>query len=161
MPDAIRTPTPVLDRAGHADRADALAADLRAVISRLKRTLRAQSQSSTHGDFTSTQIAVLLRLEREGPASASELARAEGIRTQSMGAAIAPLEAAGLVAGEPDPSDGRRTILSLTDAARALIADGRNARQDWLSHAIRERLSGAEQAQLAAAMALLKRLAHA
>lgn len=137
------------------ERAEALAAALRSVISRLKRNMRAQSN---HGDLTVTQIAVLLRLEREGPGSVSELARAEGIRTQSMGTAIAPLEDAGWIGGTPDPDDGRRTILSLTAVGRALIEEGRSARQDWLSRVIRARLSAAEQEQLTAAVALLARL---
>ncbi|MDR5770053.1 MarR family transcriptional regulator [Caballeronia sp. LZ028] len=138
------------------DLADDLASDVRSVVSRLKRNLRAQS--SIHGDLTATQIAVLMRLKRGGPASTSELARAEGIRAQSMGTAIAPLEDAGLVMGTPDPADGRRTILSLTDACHALITEVQSARQDWLSRTIRARLSSAEQQQLAAAMELLKRL---
>jgi DNA-binding MarR family transcriptional regulator len=138
------------------DLTDALAADVRSVVSRLKRKLRAQS--SIHGDLTATQISVLLRLEREGPASSAELARAEGIRAQSMGTALAPLEEAGLIVGAPDPADGRRTILSLTPACLALIKKNRSARQDWLSRTIRARLSSQEQEQLAAAMELLKRL---
>jgi DNA-binding MarR family transcriptional regulator len=36
------------------------------------------------------------------------------MRPQSMGSAVALLEAAGFVSGAPDPSDGRQTILSLT-----------------------------------------------
>ena len=138
------------------DTADDLAADVRSVVSKLKRNLRAQS--SIHGDLTATQIAVLMRLERDGPASTSELARAEGIRAQSMGTAITPLEGAGLVVGAPDPADGRRTILSLTDKCRALIKEVRSVRQDWLSRTIRARLSSEEQLQLAAALQLLKRL---
>jgi DNA-binding MarR family transcriptional regulator len=141
------------------DLADDLAADVRAVVSRLKRNLRAQS--SIHGDLSATQIAVLLRLERDGPASAAELARAEGIRAQSMGTALTPLEAAGLIAGAPDPADGRRTILSLTDTCLALIRKTRSARQDWLSRTIRARLSVQEQQQLASALELLKRLVDA
>lgn len=137
------------------DLADHLAADLRSVISVLKRNLRARS---SHGDLTVTQVAVLLRLERDGPTSVSDLARAEGIRTQSMGTAIAPLETSGLIAGSPDPADGRRTILSLTDACRALLEEVRSARQDWLSRTIRARLSPGEQQQLSAALDLLKRL---
>jgi DNA-binding MarR family transcriptional regulator len=139
----------------NADSSDQLAASLRAVVSRLKRNLRAQSN---HGNLTATQTAVLLRLEREGPGSVSELARAEGIRTQSMGTALAPLDEAGFIAGTPDPDDGRRTILSLTEAGKSFIDEGRSARQDWLAGIIRARLSSAEQAQLLAATALLTRL---
>lgn len=137
------------------DLADHLAADLRAVVSKLKRNLRARS---SHGDLTVTQVAVLLRLERDGSTSVSDLARAEGIRTQSMGTAIAPLETLGLISGAPDPADGRRTLLSLTDACRILLEQVRSARQDWLSRTIRARLSPDEQRQLVAALDLLKRL---
>lgn len=137
------------------DLADALAADLRSVVAKLKRNFRAQSD---HHDFTATQIAVLLRLERDGPTAVSNLARAEGIRAQSMGTAIAPLEAAGFIAGAPDPDDGRRTILSLTDACRSWMKVGRDARQDGLSRSIRDKLTPDEQQLLVAAARILNRL---
>src|ERR1700734_3380184 len=90
----------------------ALATELRATFGKLKRRLREQAGA---GDLTPSQMSVLLRLEREGPATTSNLARLEAMRPQSMGAVIAALEAAGLVIGAPDPTDGRQTILSLTE----------------------------------------------
>jgi DNA-binding MarR family transcriptional regulator len=132
-----------------------LAEELRGFARKLKRRLREQADA---GDLTPSQTAVLLRLEGEGPATTSGLARAEGMRPQSMGAVVAALEAAGLVAGAPDPADGRQTLLSLTDRCREWLAQGRAARQDWLSRTIQERLSPHEQEQLAAAVALLQRL---
>src|ERR1700744_6158079 len=97
----------------------ALVQDLRAVLSKLKRKLREQGNA---GDLTPSQSSVLLRLEKEGPATASALARAEGMRPQSMMPILAALEQAGLVAGAPAPDDGRQTILSLTKAFRTLLA---------------------------------------
>ncbi|MDE1996728.1 MAG: MarR family transcriptional regulator, partial [Rhizobiaceae bacterium] len=88
----------------------------------------------------------------------SSLARAEGMRPQSMGTLIAPLASRGLVIGAADPNDGRQTILSLTDAAREWLRKGRAAREDWLSRNIQAKLSTEEQALLAAAIALLERL---
>lgn len=116
-----------------------------------------RDQSDT-GDLTPSQVAVLLRLEEGGPATTSALARAEGMRSQSMGAVVAALEAAGLVAGAPDPSDGRQTLLALTEHCRTWLSQGRAARQDWLSRAIENRLSPADQMQLAEALPLLLRL---
>lgn len=139
-----------------AQTAQTLAADLATLVGKLKRRLRRQASA---GDFTPSQAAVLLRLEKDGPATASRLARAEDMRPQSMGAVIAPLEAAGLVKGAPDPEDGRQTLLSLTDACRARLEKGRAERRNWLSRAIEARLSPAEQAQLAEAVALLMRIA--
>ncbi len=133
-----------------------LAEELRGFAAKLRRRLREQADV---GDLTPSQTAVLLRLEKDGAATTSALARVEGMRPQSMGSVIAALEEAGLVSGTPDPEDGRRTILSLTDQCRAWLTSGRAARQDWLSRTIEARLSPDEQDQLAAAMILFRRLA--
>ena len=136
--------------------ASALASELRILISQLRHRLREQ----THlGDYTWSQTSVIIRLERDGPATVSALARAEGVRQQSMGATISTLEAAGLVKGSPDPADGRQTILSLTAACREMIQASRAAKEDWLFHAIQTKLSPAEQEQLATDLELLKRIA--
>ncbi|PMW07533.1 MarR family transcriptional regulator, partial [Pseudomonas sp. GW456-11-11-14-TSB2] len=83
-----------------------MAQGIRGVSGKLKRRLREQGGV---GDLTPSQIAVLLRLEKDGPATTSELARAEAMRPQSMGTVIVALESAGLVHGAPDPHDGRKT----------------------------------------------------
>jgi len=136
-------------------RVTALAQDLRGLLGKLKRRLRDQAHV---GDLTPSQVSVLLRLEKDGAATASTLARAEGMRPQSMGSIIAALEGAGLVSGAPDPTDGRQTLLSLTDACRKRVEKGRAARQDWLTRTLQARLSPEEQDRLAEAVELLKRL---
>jgi DNA-binding MarR family transcriptional regulator len=138
--------------------AAALAAELRIVFSALSRRLREQGDVR---DLTSAQKSVLLRLERDGAATGSALARAEAMRPQSMGAIIAALEAGGYVAGAPDPSDGRQTIISLTEHFRDWVGAARTARQDWLLRALQARLTAQEQGQLAGAVDLLKRLLDA
>ena len=132
----------------------ALASELQLLNSRLRRRLR---EKATAGDFTPSQINVLLYLERQLTATVTELAQSEGVRTQSMGATVATLQAAGMVAGQPDPKDGRKTILSLTEACRCKLQEGRAIRQHWLVHALRS-LCESEQAELAGAVRLLKRL---
>jgi len=139
----------------HARRASDLAQGLRALLGKLKRRLREQAGV---GALTPSQVSVLLRLEKDGPATASSLARAEGMRPQSIAPVIATLEGAGLVSGAADPTDGRQTLLSLTDACRKLVNKGRAARQDWLARTIQARLSPREQEGLSAALELLKRL---
>ena len=132
-----------------------LAAELRTLVGKLKRRLREQANS---GDLTPSQISVLLRLEKAGKATMSSLARAEAMRPQSMAALIAPLEAAGLLRGDPDPADKRQTILSLTDFFRQRIKENRAAKEDWLAGRIQQRLSPAEQRHLAASIEMLQRL---
>lgn len=135
----------------------ALAGDLRVVIGQLRRRLREQSG---FGDLSWSQTSVLSRLDREGPGTVTSLARAEGMRPQSMGATVSALEAAGLVSGSPDPQDGRQTILSLTASCREWIKASRAAKEDWLFRAIQSKLSPEEQGEIARAVELLKRLAE-
>ena len=133
----------------------ALAAEIRVLAGQLRRRLREQSSL---GDLTESQIGVLRRLDSEGSATVSALARAEGMRPQSMGANIATLETAELVSGTPDPDDGRQTIWSLTAACRERVKAGRTAREDWLYRTLQSKLTAAEQEHLARAVELLKRL---
>jgi DNA-binding MarR family transcriptional regulator len=132
-----------------------LAADLRILIGQLKRRLREEASA---GDLTWSQMSVLGRLERDGPATVTGLAKAEGVRPQSMGATVAVLEQAGMVIGAPHPSDGRQTILSLTETCREFIKANRAAREDWLVRVIQTELSSGEQETLASGIDLLKRL---
>jgi len=134
----------------------ALASELRAVMGKLKRRLHEQATSR---DLTTSQESALVRLERDGPLTVTALAKAEGIRPQSMGATIASLDALGLIHSAADPSDGRQTLLSLSESCRRWIADTRMARQDWLSGVIRRTLAAKERQVLAEAIDLLKRLA--
>lgn len=135
-----------------------LAVELHEMVGKLRRRLREQADA---GDLPPSQVAVLRRLEREGPVTVSALARAAGMRSQSMGATVAALQAAGLVTGAPDPADGRQTLLSLTPACRRWIRQNRAARQDWLLRAIDAELTTREQHELARALALLNRIVHA
>lgn len=133
----------------------AVAEDVRVLVGKLRRRLREESHV---GDFTPSQVQVLRLLEREGPATVTALARSHGMRPQSMGETLSVLKAAGLVSGEPDPNDGRQTVLSLTPAFRKKVKASRAAREDWLFRTIQTRFTAAEQRQLATGVDLLKRL---
>ena len=135
--------------------AHATAAALRVLIGQLRRKLRGQARP---GDFSNSQLAVLGRLERDGPATVTALARVEGMRPQSMGAMVAALQSAGFVKSEPHPTDGRQVLLSVTPKCRVWIKAHRAAREDWLFRSIRAQLNPAEQKRLAAAVELLQRL---
>jgi len=133
-----------------------LAGDLRILTGKLRRRMREGTQQ---GDITMSQSCVLNRLEREGPSTVSSLARAEGMRPQSMAATVQALLEAQMVAGSPDPLDKRQTIVALTDSCRAWMIQSRAAREDWLARTIESRLSPPEVLQLQQAMLLLQRLA--
>ncbi|WP_395606427.1 MarR family winged helix-turn-helix transcriptional regulator [Pseudomonas sp. B22129] len=133
-----------------------LAAELRISLGKLIRRLREQTHPD---DFTSAQKSVLLRLDRDGPTTVSALARAESVRPQSMRITVAGLEAMQAVSGQPDPSDGRQTLIQLTPTLRKHLIESRAAKDDWLLHALQEQLTPQEQHELAAAVKLLERLA--
>ena len=134
----------------------ALAGDLRISVGKLVRRLREQAHS---GDFTSAQKSVLLRLDRDGPATVSALARAESVRPQSMRVTVVGLESMKVVSGNPDPTDGRQTLIDLTPSFRKALNANRAAREDWLLRALQAQLSSQELNDLAAAIKLLQRLA--
>jgi DNA-binding MarR family transcriptional regulator len=106
------------------------------------------------------QASVLGRLDRCGPRSVSDLAVAEGVRPQSMAQTVSDLEAGGLVIKRPDPGDGRRALVELTDRGLERLHAERGQREGWLARAIEEDLSPREQALLSEALELLRRLAE-
>jgi DNA-binding MarR family transcriptional regulator len=131
-----------------------VASDLRVVMGQLIRRLRAEHR------FGLSHAAVLGRLDREGRRSVSDLAAAERVRPQSMAQTVGELESSGLVARHADPDDRRRALVELTEHGRAVLEEDRRAREGWLARAIVEDLSAEEQAVLADAVELLRRLAE-
>ena len=128
---------------------------LRPLIGWFSRTLR--DKAGPH-QLSLSHTSVLNRLERDGSSTVTELARLESMRPQPMSVIVAELTTTGLVQGVPDPSDGRRTILSLTQIGRDEIQTSREERTDWLVHRVEERLSLAQRKQLLAAIELVELL---
>ncbi len=131
-----------------------LASELRMVLGHLVRRLRAEHR------FSLSQGAVLGRLDREGTRSIGDLAVAERVRPQSMTQTIGDLEADGLIVRRPDPADGRRMLVELTEQGLRTLEQDRREREGWLARAIAEDLSAQEQQVLMQALALLRRLAE-
>jgi DNA-binding MarR family transcriptional regulator len=122
--------------------------------------LRRLRQVREAGGLSVPETSALARLDRNGPATSSELARAEQISPQSMGATLSALEARGLIARDSDVRDGRRVVLSVTEAGRQLLRDKRDARTEQLARALAAGFTRDELDQLMAAAPLLERLAQ-
>ncbi len=122
--------------------------------------LRRLRQVREAGGLSVPETSALARLDRNGPATSSELARVEQISPQSMGATLSALEARGLVARDPDARDGRRVVLSVTEAGRQLLRDKRDARTELLAKALADGFTREELDQLMTAAPLLERLAQ-
>ncbi|HEY3955862.1 MAG TPA: MarR family transcriptional regulator [Streptosporangiaceae bacterium] len=137
--------------------ANEIAGALRVAVGLLMRRMR---QVRTEDGLTMPEISALARLDRGGPTTASALARVEQISPQSMGATLAALEARGVVGRRPDPGDGRRAVISVTDAGRRLLRTRRHAKTDHLARALEAEFTPAELGQLSASTPLIERLAQ-
>jgi DNA-binding MarR family transcriptional regulator len=137
--------------------ADEAARALQVAVGLLVRRIR---QVGAEGDLTMPESSALARLDRGGPATSSALAKLDQISPQSMGATLGALEARGLVERNPDPGDGRRVVLSLTDAGLKALRDRRNARAERMAEALSAGFTEAEIGALMAAAPLLERLAQ-
>ena len=129
-------------------------ADFGHAIGHLSRRLRAHA--AAHG-LSLAEASVLARLSREVPATTAGLARAEGMRPQSMGATVAALEQLALVERRAHPTDGRQQHIELTATGTALRKRVGDAKRTWLAHAI-SRLDERERETLFGAGALIERL---
>jgi DNA-binding MarR family transcriptional regulator len=134
-----------------------VAAALQLSIGLLLRQLR---QAPVTGELTMPESAALTRLDRGGPATASALARLEQISPQSMGATLGALEARGLIGRRADPADGRRAVMSVTEAGRQVLHSKRSARAQQMTRALSAGFTPAELRELMTAVPLLERLAQ-
>ncbi|MFF4379087.1 MarR family winged helix-turn-helix transcriptional regulator [Kitasatospora sp. NPDC001547] len=130
-----------------------LAADLRAAIGSLVRSLRGGDE------LPQNQAAVLGLLVRdEHTCTVAELAALQRVRHQSMARTVALMTGAGLVTQQPHPTDGRKLLVTATEAGRTALLDQRARRERRIAGVIESRLTPEEQHTLRAAVPLLRRL---
>ncbi|MGB7728795.1 MAG: MarR family transcriptional regulator [Candidatus Acidiferrum sp.] len=130
-------------------------ADLTQAIGLLVRRVRAAAASH---ELSLTESAVMKRLATDGPATTADLARAESMKPQSMGATVAALEEMGMVERKPHPTDGRQVNIELTAKGAAVRKSDRDAKRTWLAQAIAQ-LDEEERETLFKAGEIIKRLA--
>jgi DNA-binding MarR family transcriptional regulator len=106
------------------------------------------------------QASVIARLDRDGPSWVSDLAAADRVRPQSMAQTVGDLVAQGFVRRRPDPHDGRRVMIELTEEGAAALQADRRLRQGWLARAISHDLSVTDRRVLHEAIDVLRRLAE-
>jgi DNA-binding MarR family transcriptional regulator len=150
-----------------------VAAALQLSIRLLRRQLRQSQQDSDiqslrdsdieslrDTDLTLPEMSALSLLERSGPTTPGALAKIEQISPQSMGATLSALETRGLVERQADPADGRRVLMSNTEAGTAALRLRRTARTEQLAQALSAGFTNQELQQLMTAAPLIERLAH-
>ncbi|HWN34440.1 MAG TPA: MarR family transcriptional regulator [Pseudonocardia sp.] len=134
-----------------------LAGQLRLSVVRLSRRLRSQRTDET---VSLSQISAMATLHRCGPMTPSELAASERVRPPSMTRVIAALEETGWVSRRDHPTDGRQSIIELSQAGVELLTAEASAKERWLNKRLAE-LTDSERETLSRATEIIDRMAGA
>jgi DNA-binding MarR family transcriptional regulator len=123
-------------------------------ISLLVRRTRAAANSE---ELSWTETGVLRRLAVDGPATTADLARAQGMRPQSMRSILATLEELEMIERRPHETDGRQVNIVLTAKGAAAAKSAGDAKRTWLAHAFAQ-LSAQDRETLIAAGRIVRRV---
>ncbi len=134
-----------------------LATGLRIAVMRLRRRLTLEREPGN--PLSTSAMAVLGALQRQGDLTIGELAAHERVQPPSMTRTVNCLEQDGYVARRPHQVDRRQVLVGLTDLGRETLMADRRRRDEWLSRRLRA-LTPAERATLRAAVPILDRLAQ-
>lgn len=138
----------------------ALAQDVRVVVGRIGRRLRdIYAVAQETGGVSFSEVSILSRLIRSGPAVPGRLADAEHVTPQAIGSVLSSLERRGLIEREPDPADGRRVIVTISNSGRRAFEERTDLVTERLAEVLEQALTPPERHRLRAAMSLLERVA--
>jgi DNA-binding MarR family transcriptional regulator len=135
-----------------------VATELRACLGPLVRRLR---RVRVEAELTLSQLAILSRLERDGPATPTTLAAQEQIRPQSVAALVGALEERGLVTRTQGAHDRRSVVVATTARGSAYVGGLQREKTRALARALATELTSAELDCLKSAIPLLARLGQA
>jgi DNA-binding MarR family transcriptional regulator len=122
------------------------------------RVLRRVRTADAESGLSAPKLSTLSVLAFGGPASLTQLARAEQVRAPTMSKLVADLQAEGLVAKRIDRQDKRGVCIEVTAKGRSLMEEGRKRRLALLRKRLAP-LTRAELARLEEAAALMLRIA--
>jgi DNA-binding MarR family transcriptional regulator len=126
---------------------------LRLDISRMARRLRQEAGAG----LSPSQTAALVTIERHGPLTPSELAARERVQRPTVTRVLGRLEEDGLVDRAADPDDRRCSLVSISDAGRALLEEARTRKHAYLVTRL-ESLDPADREILDRAASILERM---
>jgi DNA-binding MarR family transcriptional regulator len=130
---------------------------LAVAVKRLQARIREEAGVTSAG-LSVAQVSIFSRLVHEGPVTAASLAVAEHVSQQAIAQSLAGLKTGGLVSVKPDPADGRKSLLEVTAAGRALYETILASRDDWLIRAIESAIGPDERPVLDKGIEMLERL---
>lgn len=106
-----------------------LVAEVRTAVGNLYRRFRSERADGALGDAA---LDVLLYLAKSGPQTLTHLSERAGVAPASMSQSVNRLTAGGYAVRAPDPTDGRKVLLSVTPEGDRLAATNRSHRDAWL-----------------------------
>lgn len=101
-----------------------------AVFLRRARAQSGEMAREVHPELESSAYGLFVRLDDAGPQRATELSAYFGVGKATMSRQLRALEQLGLVARDPDPADGRASLVRLTDEGRDRFRHVRDARRE-------------------------------
>jgi DNA-binding MarR family transcriptional regulator len=136
----------------------AAANEVRRGITRMARRLR--RLRSDHG-VRGSKLSILGWLFRRGTAmTATDLARLERLKPQSLTRLVADLEQRGLIQRHQNDFDRRQILIEITPKGRELLVGDAHSQNEWWSRARTTRLTAAECELLRITSKLLDQLAE-
>jgi DNA-binding MarR family transcriptional regulator len=130
--------------------------ELAGCVERLVGWLR---RSTAVPGYSVTSKLTLSRLQADGPARISDLARLEGVTQPAMTGLVNRLETEGMVRRAADPTDARAALVELTDSGRGFVEARRAERVRLLSDRV-QRLPAEDRRAILAALPALDRLSN-
>ncbi|MGW1494117.1 MarR family winged helix-turn-helix transcriptional regulator [Streptomyces sp. NBC_00191] len=125
-----------------------------AVFLRRARASSGEMAREVHPELEPAAYGLLVRLEEAGQQRATELAAYFGVGKATMSRQLRALDELGLVTREPDPADGRASLVRLTEEGRLRFRRVRDARRDrYMS-----KLAGWDRGEVAELARLLHQL---
>jgi DNA-binding MarR family transcriptional regulator len=144
---------------GRRPHAVATAQAVRVSIGRVARRLRQLYAAEDSDGPSFNEVAVLVQLAREGPASPTDIAARERVTSQAIAAVIRDLEVGGLVRRTAHPTDGRKTVIAITAAGRKLLNNRELTVVAGLMAALESSLNAEERQLLESVVPILNKLA--
>jgi DNA-binding MarR family transcriptional regulator len=133
-----------------------LASQLRVSVMRLARRLR--SERDPHHGLGVGAISVLGVLLREGESTIGQLASHERVQPPSMTRTVNCLVEDGYADRRPSETDGRSTLVAISDKGREVLLADRRRREAWLARQLKD-LTPDERDLLRRVAPLIERLA--
>lgn len=139
-----------MDRRGESF--DLLEREIAALLRRIKRVLGERAHL-VHPELNGASYLLFAHVVERGPLRASDLAEAFSLDKGAVSRSVQHLVDLGLLTREPDPADGRASLLVASEAARHRLAGVDEQRRGQLE----DRLSGFTDDELSEFVGLLGR----